>query len=867
LDAWSILQFENKLIFYIPAWTRRQARIGVTICVRWVIIKYAVPYQDGAERGIDNLDPEEGAFLWRPLSLARIAQRALHESSARFLLLAWALLTVACIILGVYQAEHDWNGLPVQIGPVQFFFTIYPPLILCILMLFWLGLSWAALSAYAATLCLALYTGMPAHWAVLFALADPIALAVYAVAYRVAAISFDLRSGKSLGWFVAVSFLAAVATSPGAFIWSTLRSMSEPAIFATWQGWWIGAFAQAMLVDAPILALFGRRLELLKLRFFDAPARPVPSPQSASTAIAVGGFVLAGFILATGELASTRLSVALAQGVSSSARGALLAAAQSWRITVWIGMILVVAGSATGVFLAHYWTRRLYQEVRLRTAELEESERRFRATFEQAAVGIAHVTLDGRWLRVNQNLCDILGYTREDLLRTGFLDLIFVSENEAGKQQMSQLMNGSIPMYAKEKHCARKGGMLVWMQVNLSVARGPQGEARYFICILENIENRKRLEEQLRQSQKMETVGRLAGGVAHDFNNLLTVISGYARMLFTEIREDGPQKHHVKEIVEASERAAALTRQLLSFSRRQVMQPEILVLDELVGGMERMLRRLIGEDILLETRLGSSPARVKADRGQIEQVVVNLVVNARDAMPHGGNLTVETTRVERNQTPQVMLAVRDTGIGMSAEVQSHIFEPFFTTKELGKGTGLGLSTVYGIIKQSAGDIVVHSRPGLGTVFEIYLPNDDSPWRGPQPATVPSRPERGLETILLVEDEEPVRRLVNEILRQNGYTVLEAGNGDEAVNLLRQHVNEIHLMVTDVIMPGIRGDEVAQRLAQLRPETPVLYISGYAENALDLQSALGPQAAFLQKPFTPSALAHKVRELLDSNLST
>jgi signal transduction histidine kinase len=379
---------------------------------------------------------------------------------------------------------------------------------------------------------------------------------------------------------------------------------------------------------------------------------------------------------------------------------------------------------------------------------------------------------------------------------------------------------------------------------------------------------------QLEQAQKMDAIGRLAGGVAHDFNNLLTVILGRTEILLEPLPPEDPMRRGIELIRRTAGRAADLTRQLLAFSRKQVLEPVVLDLNTVATEMKDMLGRLIGEDIALLTAPGPGLGRVKADRGQIEQVLMNLAVNARDAMPQGGRLILETAAVELDEEyarrhvgarpgPHVMLAVSDTGTGIPREIQPQIFEPFFTTKEPGKGTGLGLATVYGIVKQSGGHIEVESEPGRGTTFRIYLPRFDAPAatgdRGPRPAAATG----GTETILLVEDEEGVRELARDILRANGYTVLEARNGAEALLICERHQGPLDLLLTDVVMPRLSGRDLAERLAPLRPGLSVLYMSGYTDDAVIRHGVLGAGTAFLQKPFTPAVLVQRVRETLDT----
>jgi PAS domain S-box-containing protein len=379
------------------------------------------------------------------------------------------------------------------------------------------------------------------------------------------------------------------------------------------------------------------------------------------------------------------------------------------------------------------------------------------------------------------------------------------------------------------------------------------------IAVVRDVTRQNELELQLRQAQKMEAVGRLAGGIAHDFNNLLTAIAGYSEFLIGGL-DDPRLRRHAEEIKKASDRAASLTGQLLAFSRRQVLQPRVLDLNAVVSDMDMMLRRLIGEDVELITLLEPALGAVRADPTQVEQVIVNLAVNARDAMPHGGSVTVETANVSTDAGDYVELRMSDTGIGMTDEERQQLFDPFFTTKE--GGTGLGLATVYGIVEQSGGTIEVESAPGLGSSFRILLPRAREAAELPAPTPAAARPSSGSETILLVEDETVVRQLVAEILESSGYSVLQAGDGPSALELLRRHTGPLDLLVTDVVMPGMSGPEVAQAVTSMRPGTHVLYTSGYTDQAIGHHGVLEPDVAFLQKPFSADDLNRKVRGLLD-----
>jgi signal transduction histidine kinase/ActR/RegA family two-component response regulator len=429
----------------------------------------------------------------------------------------------------------------------------------------------------------------------------------------------------------------------------------------------------------------------------------------------------------------------------------------------------------------------------------------------------------------------------------------------------------------------RRDGTPIWVEENARAYRGSDGQILYFEGSIQDI-NEKRLaaaemlslQEQLRQSQKMEAVGRLAGGIAHDFNNLLTVISGYSQLSLTTLQEKDPLRENITEIQRATERAASLTRQLLAFSRRQILDMRLIDLNLVVQDLDKMLRRVIGEDIELATLLDKNLWTVKSDPSQIEQVILNLAVNARDAMPKGGRLTIETSNVHLDQEhasapvsvkpgPCVRLSIMDTGVGMSLEVMERAFEPFFTTKEKGRGTGLGLSTVYGIVKQSGGDVWVHSEVGRGTTFEMFFPKAEETTGALKLTSSPPDRLQGSETILLVEDEASVRILTSKTLRSYGYHILEAANGEEAIRIVQEGPEKIHLLLTDVVMPGMSGREVAERISPLFPEMKVLYISGYADSAIVHHGVLDPGTALLLKPFKPDTLAQRVRGVLDQSV--
>jgi two-component system, cell cycle sensor histidine kinase and response regulator CckA len=519
----------------------------------------------------------------------------------------------------------------------------------------------------------------------------------------------------------------------------------------------------------------------------------------------------------------------------------------------------------------------------LEQASLSQSEERYRDYFENAKDAIYVHDLTGHYIMVNKAGEELIGYSRDEILQMRISDVVprhYLDQIHTRLKE--KLADHSLTIY--ECEAIRKDGSRVPIEVSSrliyenGVPVAVQGSAR-------DITERKRAEEalrasqlQLQQSQKLEAIGQLAGGVAHDFNNMLTAIMGYTDLSLRRVGLENPIRRNLEETKKAAERAASLVRQLLAFSRKQILEPKVLDLNEVVKDMQKMLTRLIGENIKLATRLETDLGSVKADPCQVEQIIVNLVVNARDAMPRGGRVTIETANISLDaQTAAkhvavipgeyVMLAVSDTGNGMDQETQARIFEPFFTTKEVGKGTGLGLSTVYGIVKQSGGNIWVYSEPGFGTVFKVYLPRiDDATANNIAKQAQESNAPRGTETILLVEDEDVVRGLTRKILMQAGYNVLDARSGDEAIRLCATHAGPIDLLLTDVVMPEVSGKEVADRLLELRPTTRVLFMSGYTDEAIVQHGVLDANVKFIQKPFTWVGLTKKVREVLNRKTS-
>jgi PAS domain S-box-containing protein len=502
----------------------------------------------------------------------------------------------------------------------------------------------------------------------------------------------------------------------------------------------------------------------------------------------------------------------------------------------------------------------------------EDEHARLVTAIEQSAEAVVITDPTGDVEYVNPAFTRITGYAAEEIL--GRNPRILKSGNhglEFYQQLWETLLKGET--WQGEIVNRRKNGNLYTEQMTITPVRGMSGEITHFIATKRDVTERKTLEEQVLLAAKMEATGRLAGGIAHDFNNLLTIISGYSEILFDKLASDPEVSVALKEIHSAAGRAGSLTSQLLAFSRRQVLAPQVVDLNSIVSNLEKMLKRVIGEDIRLHTVLNPTLGLVRADPGQIEQVIMNLAVNARDAMPAGGDLTIETSNVHLDEAyarghvtvkpgPHVMLAVSDTGVGMTAETQAHVFEPFFTTKEQGKGTGLGLATVYGIVKQSGGYVWVYSELHQGAVFKVYLPTvGETP-----PAETHAKPEResasGSETILVVEDEEGVRSLIRFALETAGYKVLATADPESALATCANYPEPIHLLLSDVVMPKVSGPLVAEKVLAMRPSIKVLYMSGYTDDAVLHHGVLSKELPFIQKPFSPGALRGKIREVLE-----
>ena len=621
------------------------------------------------------------------------------------------------------------------------------------------------------------------------------------------------------------------------------------------------------------IALYDPGTQYLSFPYWIDEVDPVPAPRK----LARG---LTEYVLRTGEplLASPENFAELVRRGEADEIGA--------PSVDWLGVPLKVGNTSIGAVVVQSYTENVrfgekdkeiltFVSQQLASAiehkrheeALRRSEARYRSLVQSAAYGIYRASGKGQFLDVNPALITMLGYSSADEV----LALDPQKDVFRNPEELSRLM----------EECKRKGRLdnfeIKWKRrdeniitVRLSGRVVSSDKEEFLELIAEDITEKRVLEDQFRQAQKMEAVGRLAGGVAHDFNNLLMVISGYTEVLLEKLEHNAALHAKAEAVQQAAERATTLTRQLLAFSRRQLLELKVVDLNTIISDMERLLTPLIGETIQLTTELSPTLERTRADAGQLEQVLMNLVVNAKDAMPGGGKIIIRTSNVDLDNSyrrehtyiqpgPYIMLSVSDTGCGMDKETQSRVFEPFFTTKEKGKGTGLGLSTVYGIIKQSGGYIFAHSEIGHGTTFRIFLPRVEEPADCKHAVKHAQVDTHGSETVLLVEDEESVRQLVRETLQARGYSVIDAGDGEQALAIASAH-DHIHLMITDVVMPGINGQDLAKEILKTHPATKVLFLSGYAEDTIR-QQALPPGTAFLQKPFTLQTLLRKTREVL------
>jgi PAS domain S-box-containing protein len=544
----------------------------------------------------------------------------------------------------------------------------------------------------------------------------------------------------------------------------------------------------------------------------------------------------------------------------------------------WLQWILIVLAS---LFLLTFWQAIRIRRERNRAEEAEtalrENEKRFMELLQTLQMAAVTIDREGNFTFCNDFLLRQTLWERSQIMGRPVWDFMAPDQKPAGADKIRDSIKKGIPHMFFDTAMLTRDGKRRLMEWNTTLLLDPEGSVTGMAILGVDVTDHRNLREQYLQAQKLESIGRLAGGVAHDFNNILTVINGFAELIHSQLDSANPLRHEVEQILNAGTRAAELTQQLLAFSRKQVVQPKIMNINGAVSGSEKIFRRLVGEDVSLTTKLSPETAMILADPGQVNQILMNLLVNARDAMPHGGRLSIETSNVEIDSRQPiehsemvpgsyVLLAVKDSGKGMDEETKSRIFEPFFTTKKMGVGTGLGLATVYGIVRQSKGHILVESEPGLGSTFKIFFPRTDQLPEGVEPSGHLSAEYKGSETILVVEDQDEVRLLACTVLQSHGYRVLEAADGTAALAIADKHPGRIHLLLSDIVMPGMNGKELGEILTRRRPDTSILLTSGYTDETLPKRGTGNGEIAYLPKPYTAKAIVEKVRQVLDKKPS-
>jgi two-component system, cell cycle sensor histidine kinase and response regulator CckA len=676
---------------------------------------------------------------------------------------------------------------------------------------------------------------------------------------------FNIRTGRNTSFHTAPAFVAAaVLLLPPELVALMLVLQHVPDWIKERFPAYIQSFNIANYVVSA-LAAWSAAHALLGADALGAAARPVAGITAAIVLVLLNHLLLA-LMLRFGRGHSLRASglfTAAALGPDLALVALGVALAEILRVEMWLAPALLIP-----LFLTHRSLASL--------ALTRESEERLRAIFDSAAVGTCLIDNNGVVVSSNRALRTLLGYTENELARVPFAGYTHADDAPEEVERFAELMAGDREEYRLEKRFLAKDGREVWVHVAVGLVRNADGRPQFGIATIDDITEQRRLEEQLRQAQKMEAVGRLAGGIAHDFNNLLTAISGYTALAVERVeRGQGVAAQDLHEIQHAATRAAGLTAQLLAFSRKQVLQPKVVHPNELVGSLTRMVRRLVDANIEIREDLAADLRPVRTDPAQLEQALLNLVVNARDAMPEGGTLAIKTLNAEIGAHESdvippgsyVVLSVCDTGTGIDDETKTRLFEPFFTTKQVGKGTGLGLAMVYGFVTQSGGYVTVDTETGRGTTFHIYLRAAAGEVEA-VPAPDPDREATpaGVERVLLVEDEDIVRRLVRQMLEQAGYSVVEARDGEHALELADAGLDQIDVLLTDAVMPKLGGPLLAEQLLERFPELKVVFMSGYSEEAIVREGTLVPGAHFLQKPFTASDLARALRGALDGALA-
>ncbi len=797
--------------------------------------------------------------LWMPVSAWSLLRSGQWRSrGALILFFSCGALTGLSWFYGLFGSGLPLGRLPAGEWPV----AMSPPLVASILMLFWFGSEYALPPVVAACLGLGISAHLSSPWLLPFTLTDAAALTILAICYRLSGLRYQLRSTVERLGYAMAALLCTMVVSSGSFYVSQLGDSQAEATLALWESWWLGALAD-MAVATIILHFFSPAVEHWKRRHFGVVEPPPPSYFLKFAGVVAGAMILCLIVFGVSDMMWQRLEVTFRSGSADRIGRNLNVLRALWILMSRVTMLLFLGICGGGLALARKWNRDLQREASRRMRDVDEMERRFRTTFAEAPLGIAHVSPTGRFLLANSMFTEIFGYSWEELREMNYLDLVAPVEHSTARQRAFDLVIGEARCHDFERAFVAKNGEAVWARARISIAHTPEGKPDYCIVLLEDIRQRRGMEEQIRQTSKMEAVGRLAGGVAHDFNNLLTAILGFNEIAINQSDRGQSPQASLEQVRKAAERAAELTRQLLTFSRRQITQPRLLDLNAEIRETLQLLPPLLGARIDVNFQPAAELPVILADPSQISQILVNLAANSKDAMPNGGRIDLRTFvgKVESAQEgaltgllpgPHVTLEFRDTGEGIPKELLARIFEPFFTTKESGRGTGLGLATVYGIVRQNQGAIEVQSEPGEGTLFRIHLPARAGSVQEPKLAQeVPVEVSTGAR-ILLVEDERAVRELLTIALERAGFQVEPAGSGTEALAVFPKR--PFDLILTDVVMPGMTGVDMVSRIHAIRPDVPVLFMSGYSHETR-VESLPG---RFVSKPFTIDRLINEMR---------
>lgn len=807
---------------------------------------------------VSRLDPA-GHGSWAPVPAWMLFQCGLWRQRPALMLMAGCvLLTALSWLYGMNVTAAPFNR--VAIG--EWRVAIFPPLVLGFVLMFWFGLEYAVLPVIAAGLGMGLAAHLPAYWLAPFSLTDASALTILAIVYRLSGLPYQFRNTAARLGYCMSALLCTLVSSSGSFFLSQMSDSQAQVTLAYWEAWWLGALVDAVLA-ALILQTCSPAVERWKASNFGVLTREKVSSRSVFTGVLAGAVILAVIIFGVTDMMWQRLEATFHSGSAERIGRNLVVLSMLWTLMSRVTMFLILALCGGGIVLAWKWNRDLQREASRRVKEVDEMERRFRTTFAEAPLGIAHVSPTGRFILANAKFCEIFGYTWEELRGMNYLDIVDPKEHGVARQRAFDLVIGEARHHDFERAFVAKNGEAVWARARISIALTPAGSPDYCIVLLEDIRQRKEMEEQIRQTSKMEAVGRLAGGVAHDFNNLLTAILGFNEIATNQSARGQSPAASLEQVRKAAERAAELTRQLLTFSRRQMTQPRLLDINAEIREVLQLLPPLLGARIEVSFQPASELPVILADPSQISQILVNLAANAKDAMPAGGRITIRTfaSRIESGQAgdltgelpaTHVTLEFRDSGEGIAHELLPKIFEPFFTTKETGRGTGLGLATVYGIVRQNQGAIEVHSEPGQGTQFLIHFPARSGTASPAETAdTIASDTGPGA-WVLLVEDEQAVREFLATALERSGFQVQPAGSGAEALEIFASR--GFDLVLTDVVMPRMTGVDMVNRLRATNPEIPVLFMSGYSHETR-IEALPG---RFIPKPFTIDALIDEMR---------